>query len=160
MKRICNFNSEELACINIAQEKLLDIAHLTRHLQRLAAAEKKISGKLEALGYRRARLSPLNNNGSKPRGTNFTANLHMYELLDELIEIEDEKSETEAKLNRIINAIFTMPTERYKDILIKKYLAKEKTTQRDWNLRYCFFDAACLEFFSIYFERSTFTKKN
>jgi len=121
-------------------------------LTRLAVAERKIVSKLEVLGDHRARFSPLGGNGCKPRGTSLMLNSHMCKLLDELSDIENEKIETETKLNRIINAIFAMPTEKYKDILIKKYITKEKTTQQDWNLRYCFLDIACLEFFSIYFE--------
>lgn len=75
MKPVCNFTSEERASINIAKEKLIGIAPLTQDLQRLAAAEKRIENELEVLGCRRAKLSPLNGNGCKPRGTSPTVDL-------------------------------------------------------------------------------------
>lgn len=151
MKPVCNFTSEELASINIAKEKLIEITPSLRHLQRLAAAEKRIENKLEVLGCRRAKLSPLHGNGCKPRGTSPTMNLHMCKLLDELSEIEEEINITKHKINKVRNAIDVMPTAKYRDILLKKYITKEKTTQRDWNLRYCFLNAAYLEFFTEYF---------
>jgi len=96
---------------------VIEITPLMRYLQRLAAAEKRIENKLEVLGCRRAKLSPLNGNGCKPRGTSPTMNLHMCKLLDELSEIEEEINITKHKINKVRNAIDVMPTARYRDIL-------------------------------------------
>lgn len=152
MRRICDFNAEERASIEIAKEKLIEITPLTRHLARLAAAERKIFSKLEALGYRRESLSQLKSSWCKPYGTSIQSELHMCKLLDELIEVGDEKIATETKLNRIINAIFAMPTEKYKDILIKKYLIHEVLSTSDRQSRHRYLNNAYLEFFSVYFE--------
>lgn len=151
MKPVCNFTSEELASINIAKEKLIEITPLMRHLQRLAAAEKRIENKLEVLGCRRARLSPLNGNGCKPRGTSPTMNLHMCKLLDELSEIEEEINITKHKINKVRNAIDVMPTARYRDILMKKYIIHDVLSENDRKLRQRYINAAYLEFFTEYF---------
>lgn len=153
MKRIDNFSSEEQTCINIGEKILTEIAPLKRHLERLAAVKRRIVSKMTALEYRRAKLSKAPGNGYKPRGTSTLPSVEMCRLMDELGAIEEEIIATELKLNRILNAIWEMPTERYRDILLKKYVTKEKTTQRDWNLNYCFLSAAYLEFFRIYYGR-------
>ena len=151
MKSVCNFASEELASINIAKEKLMEINALMRHLQRLAAVEKRIENKLEVLSCRRAKLSPLNGNGCKPRGSSPTVNLQMCKLLDELSEIEEEINITKHKINKVRNAINVMPTARYRDILMKKYIMHDVLSENDRKLRQRYINSAYLEFFMEYF---------
>ena len=151
MKRIDNFSAEEQACIGLSREKLIEITPLRRYMSRLAAAEKKIVSKMTALGCRRAKLSPLNGNGCKPRGTTMTPNIKMCRLMDELGAIREEMIETEVKLNKIINAIFKMPTERYRDILLKKYVTGDKVSARERDLRYYYLYPAYLEFYNTYY---------
>lgn len=156
MKRIDHFSSEEQACINLGKERLTEIAPLKRHLERLAAAERKIVSKMTALGCRRAKLSPLNGNGCKPRGTSTQPSMKMCRLMDELGAIKEEITETEVKVNKIMNTIFKMPTERYKEILLKKYVTSDKVSARERDLRYYYLYPAYLEFYNIYY----WNKKN
>lgn len=151
MKRIDHFSSEEQACINLGKERLTEITPLKRHLERLAAVERKIIDKMAALGYRRAKLSPLNGNGCKPRGTSTQPSTKMCRLIDELGAIKEEITETEVKLNKIMNTIFKMPTERYKDILLKKYVTNSVLSGNDRLIRFRYLDAACLEFYNTYY---------
>lgn len=151
MKRIDHFSSEEQACINLGKERLTEIAPLKRHLERLAAAERKIVSKMTALGCRRAKLSPLNGNGCKPRGTSTQPSMKMCRLMDELGAIKEEITETEVKVNKIMNAIFKMSTERYKDILLKKYVTNSVLSGNDRLIRFRYLDAACLEFYNTYY---------
>lgn len=151
MKRIDNFSSEEQACIDLGKAKLIEIAPLKRHLERLAAAERKIVAKMVALGCRRAKLNPLNGNGCKPRGTTATPNSKMCRLFEELGAVKEEMIETEFKLNRITNAIFKMPTERYRDILLKKYVINVVLSDNDRQLRRRYLLLAYLEFYGVFY---------
>lgn len=151
MKRIDHFSSEEQACINLGKERLTEIAPLKRHLERLAAAERKIVSKMTALGCRRAKLSPLNGNGCKPRGTSPLPTTKMCRLIDDLGAIREAITETEVKLNKIMNTIFKMPTERYKDILLKKYVTSGVLSDNDRKLRQRYLNSACLEFYNAYY---------
>lgn len=151
MKRIDNFTSEEQACISLGREKLTEIAPLKRHLERLAAAEKKIVSKMVALGCRRAKLSPLNGNGCKSRGTNTLPSIKMCKFIDELGDIREEMIETEVKLNKIMNAIFKMPTQRYRNILLKKYVVNVVLSDADRQLRRRYLLLAYLEFYGVFY---------
>ena len=153
MKRIDNFSSEEQTCINIGEKILTEIAPLKRHLERLAAVKRRIVSKMTALEYRRAKLSKAPGNGCKPRGTSTLPSVEMCRLMDELGAIEEEIIATELKLNRILNAIWEMPTERYRDILLKKYVINSVLSDNERKLRQRYLKSAYLEFFRIYYSR-------
>lgn len=151
MKRIDHFSSEEQTCINIGKKILTEITPLKRHLERLAAVKRRIVSKMTALEYRRAKLSKAPGNGCKPRGTSTLPSVKMCGLMDELGAIEEEITETEVKLNKIMNTIFKVPTERYRDILLKKYVTREKVSAKERDLRYYYLYPAYLEFYSTYY---------
>ena len=151
MKRIDHFSSEEQTCINIGKKILTEITPLKRHLERLAAVKRRIVSKMTALEYRRAKLSKAPGNGCKPRGTSTLPSVKMCGLMDELGAIEEEITETEVKLNKIMNTIFKVPTERYKDILLKKYVTNSVLSGNDRLIRFRYLDAACLEFYNTYY---------
>lgn len=141
------FTVAELEQIGKSKHRLMRIQLLERHLENLEQRRRQIKAELGNLGYRGAKLSPLNGNGCKPHGCGTIRRMLIEEKLDELREIEREIDKVKEQLKKIVKTLHKMPTKIYADILIKMYVTRAKTTQRDWNLRNYHLDDAYLEFY-------------
>lgn len=140
------FTVEERTEIGFAKNELTEAPLLERHLKNLKQRHKQLKAELADLGYRGAKLSKVPGNGCKPRGCTMRSML-IEEKLDEVREIEREIKKVEAQLKKITKTLAKMPTKKYYDILIKKYVTRTKTTQQDWNLRNYNLADAYLEYY-------------
>lgn len=144
------FSSEERTSIGIAKDKLTEIYSLKRYIERLQAAKKQVWLRLSNTGYRAPRLTQfINDRQSYSDGI---LSWNICKLLDESKRIDEEFTIAKERFNMIIYAINGMPTEKFREILIKKYVVGGKTTQRDRDFRYNYLNNAYLEFFLVYFE--------
>ena len=140
------FTVEERTEIGFAKNELTQAHLLERYLKNLKQRHKQLKAELGDLGYRCAKLSKTPGSGCKPRGCTMRSML-IEEKLDEVREIEREIDKVKVQLKKITRTLAKMPTKKYYDILIQKYITRAKTTKQISNMRYKHLDDALLEYY-------------
>lgn len=102
---------------------------------------------LENLGCHGVKLSEIPGNGCKPRGYNTAREILIDRKIDKKDELERKIEEAEKELEKIVETITKMPTKKYSDILIQKYVTKTKVTKQISGMRYRHLYDAYLEFY-------------
>lgn len=140
------FTLAELEQIGKSKHRLMRIELLERHLKNLYRCLQDNIAELTELGYRKNKLSKAPGTGCKPRGCTAKEML-LEKAIDEQNEVKCKMKKAEIELKKIVKILHKMPTDSYKDILIKKYVTRTKMTQRDRDLRRYHLDDAYLEFY-------------
>ena len=146
------FTLAELEQIGKSKHRLMRIELLERHLKNLYQCLQENITELAGLGYRGTKLSKVPGNGCKPRGCSTARDIHIEETIDEQKELTRKIKKADTELTKIVKTLHKMPTKLYSDILIKKYITKTRTTQRERYLRRYHLDDAYLEFYYTWYK--------